>query len=613
MPGASKPLQLHIFDDQVIVERVADKSCLCIKKAEEVNGLTKLDIKMDVSGRMIQEIEGGQDIYFDAIFGIYHLVSGPFLAFVLQSSASVKLQHIELRKVNKVVIIPLFRTDRELSIDQQQDEDKYLELLHESLSTHHFYFSHYYDVTHSLQRVTQIQSDPETQSQPLWQRADDRFFWNKNVISDLVKAEAHQFIIPMMNAHVEFRINQRIGDDRFHILFVSRRSRYRQGCRFTMRGIDEEGHVGNFVETEQALLYENGKQSSFVQIRGSIPSLWSQPVTMKYTPKVKMGPFKKSFDLYSKHMKECLDIYGHEVGTIQVNLIDKKKDQKDLGVRYAELSQKLNKSNVRYVWFDFHHECKKMKYQNLGKLLKEIEEDFEKIGHFSRDDNGKVVGIQKGVVRTNCMDNLDRTNVVQSIFARHSILLQLGLTPSSKGNVLESPYKDFEKTFKDIWGNNADMMSLYYSGTGALKTDFTRTGKRSYKGAINDGINSVMRYYLNNLKDGSKQDSIDILLGRYFIDPLAPSPFLDPPTYLEQETLASFLTKYFVLNIFFFVLFLVIFGDERDLSKLLLRSVAITFLVFVFMFITLLKKGGALGKKVVSKPLLVPESALYDN
>lgn len=45
-------------------------------------------------------------------------------------------------------------------------------------------------------------------------------------------------------------------------------------------------------------------------------------------------------------------------------------------------------------------------------------------------------------------------------------------------------------------------MSFQYSGTGALKTDYTRTGKRSLKGAIQDGINSLTRYYLNNLRDG---------------------------------------------------------------------------------------------------------------
>lgn len=32
---------------------------------------------------------------------------------------------------------------------------------------------------------------------------------------------------------------------------------------------------------------------------------------------------------------------------------------------------------------------------------------------------------QKGVFRTNCMDCLDRTNVVQSVYARNAILHQL--------------------------------------------------------------------------------------------------------------------------------------------------------------------------------------------
>lgn len=59
--------------------------------------------------------------------------------------------------------------------------------------------------------------------------------------------------------------------------------------------------------------------------------------------------------------------------------------------------------------------------------------------------------------------------------------------------------------YKDIWGNNADSMSMLYSGTGALKTDFTRTGKRTIKGAIKDGYNSIVRYYLNNLEDGKRQ------------------------------------------------------------------------------------------------------------
>ena len=38
---------------------------------------------------------------------------------------------------------------------------------------------------------------------------------------------------------------------------------------------------------------------------------------------------------------------------------------------------------------------------------------------------GEVRKLQSGVVRTNCMDNLDRTNVVQSDIAKWSLRLQL--------------------------------------------------------------------------------------------------------------------------------------------------------------------------------------------
>lgn len=64
---------------------------------------------------------------------------------------------------------------------------------------------------------------------------------------------------------------------------------------------------------------------------------------------------------------------------------------------------------------------------------------------------------------------------------------------------------EFERLFKGVWADNADIVSVQYSGTGALKTDFTRTGKRTYLGAMNDLSNSVIRYYKNNFLDGFRQ------------------------------------------------------------------------------------------------------------
>ena len=56
-----------------------------------------------------------------------------------------------------------------------------------------------------------------------------------------------------------------------------------------------------------------------------------------------------------------------------------------------------------------------------------------------------------------------------------------------------------------VWSEHADLISKAYAGTGALKTDFTRTGKRTKQGALDDLKKSVLRYLRNNHFDGARQ------------------------------------------------------------------------------------------------------------
>lgn len=57
-------------------------------------------------------------------------------------------------------------------------------------------------------------------------------------------------------------------------------------------------------------------------------------------------------------------------------------------------------------------------------------------------------------------------------------------------------------------------MSFLYSGTGALKTDFTRTGKRTFAGKLEDGRRALLRYVYNNFHDTYNQNCLDFLLGK---------------------------------------------------------------------------------------------------
>ena len=83
----------------------------------------------------------------------------------------------------------------------------------------------------------------------------------------------------------------------------------------------------------------------------------------------------------------------------------------------------------------------------------------------------------------------------------------------SEDNVFQKFDGNFESTFKVIWADHGDGISLPYSGTGAMKSDFVRTGKRTIEGNLKDGIISLTRFYINNFRDGYFQDCNDYFLG----------------------------------------------------------------------------------------------------
>ncbi len=74
---------------------------------------------------------------------------------------------------------------------------------------------------------------------------------------------------------------------------IARRSKEFAGTRFLKRGANDEGHVANEVEVEQIVydatssLHANGRYTSYVQMRGSVPSFWSQDLSgMRPKPQI---------------------------------------------------------------------------------------------------------------------------------------------------------------------------------------------------------------------------------------------------------------------------------------------------------------------------------------
>jgi hypothetical protein len=150
--------------------------------------------------------------------------------------------------------------------------------------------------------------------------------------------------------------------------------------------------------------------------------------------------------------------------------------------------------------------------------MNKIKKD-EKIEEFLLNNNYlNFIKLQQGVFRTNCIDSLDRSNVVQSTFGRYFLFkilyeLNLSINKESEDNVFQKFDGNFESIFKIIWADHGDGISLAYSGTGAMKSDFVRTGKRTIEGNLQDGLISLTRFYINNFRDGYFQDCNDYFLG----------------------------------------------------------------------------------------------------
>lgn len=137
-----------------------------------------------------------------------------------------------------------------------------------------------------------------------------------------------------------------------------------------------------------------------------------------------------------------------------------------------------------------------------------------------------MISQQKGVFRTNCLDCLDRTNLVQSKIAYEIlgvILVKCGFDMESiigKATIMKAARSiDSSNTFvmnlKNAWADNGDMVSKHYTGTGSTHTNVTRTGRRDLKGVMDHGLKSLSRFYKQYMEDNYKQEAIDLLVGQH--------------------------------------------------------------------------------------------------
>lgn len=192
---------------------------------------------------------------YEGFLGFLNVSSLQYLVFI-KSSSSAEYIAPGVREIKDIEIQPLGSSE---SPSSSVDELKRI------IKRHRFFYSTGdYDVTRSFQdNILRKQSH---QHRFTWTDADERFFWNLNLYHPIIHDPiASHFIIPVSNIWAESK-NIELNGKQFQLTLISRRSRMRQGPRFVKRGVDENGDVANFVETEQILRDDEDTISSYVQV-----------------------------------------------------------------------------------------------------------------------------------------------------------------------------------------------------------------------------------------------------------------------------------------------------------------------------------------------------------
>ena len=522
-----------------------------------------------------------------AILGLIKIKNVDFFLYVTSSEKVCQMKNQDIYKITEVDFFEI--SDQKINTNSDQEITDLKEGIKKLLKLG-FYYSFGLDLTNSQQNQSKILNDLKSKNnvsnfnymneliystsaptniinslKRVYLTTCKKYFFNYNLYKKFINQETNEpydycFIMPIICGYVgtfEYTLDNEV----LEFFLITRRSQNYAGTRYNTRGINDDGNVANYCETEQIIIYKNNLLS-FSQLRGSVPVFFQQ-IGLTATTDITRNR-NLTIEAFSKHLAEMrLDyplIYF-------INLLNQKKTGEAPIIAQFEKQIKFRKGNktFRYYYFDMQNECPRDNYSRIDYLMKNIEPSLNVFQFFSEDNTTKeILKIQKGTTRVNCLDCLDRTNVVQtrvSWLVLQKMLNYLNLNIQNIFDPNEPFFKltnnKLKESFKDVWAENGDVISIQYSGTASTITTVTKTGGHNFFGMIQHGIATVSRIYQGSFEDYFKQECFDTFLQKNLSE-----DFVNPVINNELTKRKNDFTKY--MNFFVYIGNWNISGKELD-------------------------------------------------
>ncbi|KAJ5068749.1 phosphoinositide phosphatase sac9-related [Anaeramoeba ignava] len=468
-----------------------------------------------------------------------------------------------------------------LQFDNQNVQKKIDKMMEFILDRVHFY-SETYDITHPFPSSYDIDDyDPIFCWNMQFRKTFEELGLSRWCVVLLQGVAVGSFIPCFRNG-----ILSKHSQEEINLVYFAKKTNLNPGTRYYARGLNDIGESGNEMECE-IICFLNSikviKWFSYIYRTGTVPLRWKTSLKTKISkPKfvIKKNPFNKS-ELYFQRIMKRLETKNITC----VNLLKSRpnNNENELNkyfqniVEYVKDKIKINLSVINFDWsFQIKTQGKAIGIKRFWESIKKTIIDYDlnsgQIELVGKDDvdfdlvwkeilNGDGESIQfdfenqnlsnieinsvfcpdgnyaittlaskqKGVLRVNCADSLDRTNVA-TFFASIQILAEMcrrlgvGLTTKfefEKWKALDLDLLDIKnhissailETLAQFFVRKGDVCSFLYTYSKAMQTSLIREFSPNISNAPNDSFIVLMRRYQNVAHDPTRQIQYELFLG----------------------------------------------------------------------------------------------------
>ncbi|XP_015061611.1 phosphoinositide phosphatase SAC2-like isoform X3 [Solanum pennellii] len=502
------------------------------------------------------------------IIGFIKFLGAHYLLVITERREIGKIRGHVVYAITESEMFPVPNSTVLSKMTYSKDENRYLKLLRKMDLTKDYFFSYSYHIMLSFQKNL-------SNSKSGVAIYETMFVWNEFLTREIHnQLQNTKWTVALVYGFFK-QATFKISSQDFILTLIARRSRHYAGTRYLKRGVNEKGRVANDVETEQIVFEDVPEGSPFgatsvVQNRGSIPLFWSQETSLlNVKPDIILSRRDFKFEATKLHFEDLAQRYGNPI--IILNLIktfEKRPREMILRAEFANAIEFLNKDlpedeRLRFLHWDINKRPRikaKMALLRLGDVAANAleltgflhcqliptsrTEELQKLSPTSCDDRGdhvkedldemdvemdnecdklrgaycvKVSSVQNGVLRTNCVDCLDRTNVGQYAYGLVALSHQLhALGFVDIDNINIDSHSPLAQELMQIYEEMGDTLALQYGGSAAHNKIFSEM-RGQWKAATRSQeiIRSVQRYYRNACMDPAKQDAINVFLGHF--------------------------------------------------------------------------------------------------